>query len=160
MASEGTRNALDRDVSTGKVKTIFMEQNANVRATDAFLRSFIEKGDTLVLEGMNETAMKRPDRTSLKNHTRTHGHSYVDIQDYSKEEALDILQSRTILQHIAALTRDEQGKSIGQVVSSEEMKEIKHELSQREFLDIVYPEPDFDDSIKKQILRKLFFLLK
>ncbi|MEI6673223.1 MAG: hypothetical protein WCL02_08155 [bacterium] len=48
-----------------------MEKNRNVRATNKLLRTFVEQGDTLILQGMNEAGMKRPDKTNPKDHTWT-----------------------------------------------------------------------------------------
>jgi hypothetical protein len=55
---------------------------------------------------MNETAIKRPDRTNPKDHTWTKGNTYVDIEKLSSEEAMDAIGSNTILERIAALTKD------------------------------------------------------
>lgn len=160
MAPEGTRNAIARDPQTGEASTIYMEKNANVRATEAFLLPFIQNGDMLVLEGMNETATKRPDKTDPKNHTRTKGNTYVDIQDYSTEEAVDILQSHTLLEHISRLVRNKAGKQIGQVVNSDDMKDIKSMLSKQQLDTSTYSPQDFDDTLTKKIIRALFFAVR
>lgn len=159
LAPGGTRDVLKRG-SNGEVEKIYMEKNLNIKVTNKFLRSFIEQGDTLILEGMNETAIKRPDKTDPKNHTRTKGKAYVDIEMLSNQEALDAITNNTILERIAMLTKDKRGNQIGQVVSSEEMKEIKHEMETNPVKIETYPKQDFDDDSMKMITRELFTLFK
>ncbi len=159
LAPGGTRDMLKRG-SNGEVEKIYMEKNLNIKVTNKFLRSFIEQGDTLILEGMNETAIKRPDKTDPKNHTRTKGKAYVDIEMLSNQEALDAITNNTILERIAMLTKDKHGNQIGQVVSSEEMKEIKYEMEINPVKIETYPKQDFDDDSMKMITRELFTLLK
>ena len=137
-----------------------MEKNLNIKVTNKFLRSFIEQGDAIILEGMNETAIKRPDKTDPKNHTRTKGKAYVDIEMLSNEEALDVINNNTVLERIAMLTKDKYGNQIGQVVSSEEMKEIKHQMQINPIKIETYPKQDFDDDIIKMTTRGLFTLFK
>ena len=159
LAPGGTRDVLQRGIH-GEVEKIYMEKNLNIKVTNKFLRSFIEQGDTLVLEGMNETAIKRPDKTEPKNHTRTKGKAYVDMELLSKEEALDAINSNTLLERIAMLTKDKHGIQIGQVVSIEEMKEIKDEMKNKHIKTDAYPKQDFDDDIFKMTTRGLFNLFK
>ena len=137
-----------------------MEKNLNIKVTNKFLRSFIEQGDAIILEGMNETAIKRPDKTDPKNHTRNKGKAYVDIEMLSNEEALDVINNNTVLERIAMLTKDKYGNQIGQVVSSEEMKEIKHQMQINPIKIETYPKQDFDDDIIKMTTRGLFTLFK
>ncbi|MCX6822513.1 MAG: hypothetical protein NTX91_00760 [candidate division SR1 bacterium] len=159
LAPGGTRDALQRGPH-GEVEKIYMENNLNIKVTSKFLRSFIDQGDTLVLEGMNETAIKRPDKTDPKNHTRTKGKAYVDMELFSKEEALDVIRSNTLLERIARLTKDKHGHQIGQVVSREDMKAIKDEMEHKLVKTDAYPKQDFDDDILKMTTRGLFNLFK
>ena len=159
LAPGGTRDVLKRG-SNGEVEKIYMEKNLNIKVTNKFLRSFIEQGDAIILEGMNETAIKRPDKTDPKNHTRTKGKAYVDIEMLSNEEALDVINNNTVLERIAMLTKDKYGNQIGQVVSSEEMKEIKHQMQINPIKIETYPKQDFDDDIIKMTTRGLFTLFK
>jgi len=159
LALGGTRDVLQRGIH-GEIEKIYMERNLNVKVSNKFLRSFIEQGDSLVLEGMNETAIKRPDKTDPKNHTRTKGKAFIDTELLSKEDALDAIRSNTVLDRIAMLTKDKNGNQIGQVVNNEEMKQIKHEMNKHPVTIETYPRQDFDDDIIKMTTRGLFNIFK
>jgi len=159
LAPEGTRNALLRN-SQGGVDKIYMEKNLNVIATRRFLRSFIENGDALVLQGVNDAGLKMPGKTNPLDHTRNKGRVYTDIEFLSKKDALDIIGSDKFLERIAELTRDKYGNSIGEVVSAEQMKEIKAQLKANPTVIESYPEEDFEDTIIKATVRRLFNAFK
>ncbi len=136
-----------------------MEKNRNVRATNKLLRTFVEQGDTLILQGMNEAGMKRPDKTNPKDHTWTKWNTYVDTEILSPEDALHAIENNTIIERIAALTRDMYGRQVGQVVSSEEMKKIKYIMETDPKQTQFYPKQDFDDTLGKATVRGLFHIL-
>lgn len=102
---------------------------------------------------MNEMAIKRPDKTNPKDHTRTKGNAYVDVELLSAVDALEIIQSNTLLERVAALTRDQYGRQVGQVVTSKEMAEIKYEIEKKPRDIQFFPKQDFDDTIMKAIVR-------
>jgi len=102
---------------------------------------------------MNEIAMKRPDKTNPKDHTRTKGNTYVDMEILSSEEALDTIKSNTMLDRIAAHTKDMYGRQVGQVVTSKEMVELKHEIETNPRNIHSFPKQDFDDTTMKAIVR-------
>ena len=102
---------------------------------------------------MNETATKRPDKANPKDHTRTKGNTYVDLEILSSEDALDTIKSNTLLERIAALTKDMYGRQVGQVVSTKEMLEIKDEMKKNPSNIQFYSQQDFDDTIMKATMR-------
>jgi hypothetical protein len=102
---------------------------------------------------MNEMAIKRPDKTNPKDHTRTKGNTYVDVELLSAVDALEVIQSNTLLERVAALTRDQYGRQVGQVVTSKEMAEIKYEIEKTPRDIQFFPKQDFDDTIMKVIVR-------
>ena len=158
LALAGTRDISKRK-SYGEIEKIYMEKNHNVRATNKLLQTCVEQGDLLVLQGMNETEMKRPDKTNLRDHTWTKGNTYVDIEALSQEEALDAIKSNTVIDRIAKLTKDKHGRQVGQVVTREEMIDIKHEMKTNPKEIQFYPEQDFEDTIGKAITRAIFHIL-
>jgi hypothetical protein len=97
--------------------------------------------------------MKRPDKTNPKDHTRTKGNTYIDIERLSPEDALDAIKSNTTLERIASLTRDMYGRQVGQVVTSKEMVEIKHEMETNPKEIQFFPKQKFDDTMMKTIVR-------
>ena len=158
LAPGGTRDLTKRN-SYGEIEKIYMEKNYNVWATNKFLLPFIQQGDTLVVEGMNEVAIKRPDKTNPKDHTWTKGNTYVDIELLSSAEAVDTIKNNTLLERIAALTKDAYGRQVGQVVSTAEMTEIKYQMEINPSDIQTFPEQTFDDTLVKEIIRWLFHTL-
>ncbi|MEI6673224.1 MAG: hypothetical protein WCL02_08160 [bacterium] len=83
----------------------------------------------------------------------------MDTEILSPEDALHAIENNTILEYIAALTRDMYGRQVGQVVSSEEMKKIKYIMETDPKQTQFYPKQDFEDSIMKATVRGLFHIL-
>lgn len=166
LAPTGTRDVLEW-TPYKTIKSISFSDDETVQNTLKAVNHFVQKGNMILLAGVNETAMKVPGATWEKNNSWSKGSTHITLKELTPEACEQLIKDKWFMNELASLVKDNYGNSIGRVLPENQLKEKEllvkaqtKELQNSLHTNYEFKDYTFTDTIKKKIIRKLFEITK
>lgn len=159
IAPTGTRDTPQRDLYK-EIQKIYFESDETLEPSCKMIANFAEKGNPVILAGINEIYAKAPGETWEKDNSRNPWCTFISTKKLSQEECSELFKEKKIMKTLAGLVKNKYGTSLWQALPAEELKMkkeevIKHnaEATESEF---VFQDLQFHDTLRKIVVRKVF----
>lgn len=161
MAPTGTRDILDWN-HDWTIRSIMFKNDEGITKTAKLIQSFAEQGNKIVLVGTNWTWLKKPWAKDIKHsdNNRTPSDIYIDIKEVDNQECIALIQQKQLMPTVAELVKDHEWNPIGKVIHPDIFDTYKNITQDVDIQEDSHQNYYFQDSLRKQCVRKLFTLLK
>ncbi|HMS91308.1 MAG TPA: hypothetical protein PKC87_03755 [Candidatus Absconditabacterales bacterium] len=157
IAPTGTRDVLEW-TPYKTIKNISFSDDQVIQNTLKAINCFVQKGNMILLAGVNETAMKVPGYAGEKNNSWSKGSTHITLKELTPETYAQLIKDKGLMHELASLIKDNYGNIIGRAVSEDQLK--KNETQNPRTIDYEFKDYTFTDTIKKKIIRKIFEITK